>query len=205
MGNIKMKIIMLCGKKKSGKTTSASFLRSIGVKNHGFQSDVYSFAGPLKRMVKEGFSLSDSQVWGSDREKVDERYGVTPRKLLQIFGTDIFFKYIYDLIPDLENKIPKRKFWTRLFVEYTKHTTNELIIIDDGRFPHEAEEIRKLGGVVVRLYRKETDKHAGDHPSETEVDEIKADYEIHNDGSILSLFDNLRRILMKVVGKEFGH
>ena len=78
------KIIGLCGKKGSGKDATGKILIEI----YGFTK--YSFADPLKRGVKEMFGFTDEQCWGeqSIKEKVDERWGISPRVALQIIGTD---------------------------------------------------------------------------------------------------------------------
>lgn len=190
-----MTLIMLCGKKSCGKTSAAKFI--CGAMDT-FRR--YSFAGPLKRGVGEFFGLTMDQIYGDGRGVVDERYGVTPRRILQIFGTEILQKYIYEVIPELRDKIADRMFWVKQFKSWYKDcvTGNTNIMIDDGRFPHEATAIQDMGGVVVRIYRPSTDKLCGDHPSETEVDKIVPDYVI-NEEDLSELLGKITKIVVKLL------
>jgi hypothetical protein len=63
-------LIGLCGQAGAGKSTVADFL----VKNHGFVA--VALADPLKRIAREVFDFSDTQLWGPSeaRNKPDERY-----------------------------------------------------------------------------------------------------------------------------------
>ena len=85
-------IIGLSGKKRVGKDTIADHL----VKRHGFIK--YSFADPIKDIAKVLFSFSDEQLYGNDKEKLDERWNIIPRDFYQKFGTDymhIYFQNIF--------------------------------------------------------------------------------------------------------------
>jgi len=195
-------IIGLVGKKRSGKDTVADWL----VKYAGFIK--YSLADPMKKACKEIFLFSDEQLWGDKKEEIDEALGVTPRKILQVFGTELFQYDIYKHIPELANKIPPRKLWINRFVrwykrnEHSKWTYNFVtkmerycfdVVISDVRFPHEAEEIKKLNGMIIRIERDlpNVDKHA----SETEMEDIKEDFKILNDGTIDDLYKKIKKFL----------
>ena len=76
-------IIAFCGLKTSGKTAASEYL----VREYGFKR--LSFAGPLKESCRLIFQLSDEQVYGSEKEVHDPRWDMTPRKILQLFGTEV--------------------------------------------------------------------------------------------------------------------
>lgn len=184
-------IIAFTGKKGSGKTTAAHALRD------SKRFVVKSFASPLKSVVMKAFDFSMSQVHGDEKEEIDERYGVTPREVMQVFGTEIFQYDIHKHLPNLT--IEKRKFWAENFKREVNDFKNEFIrslkydvvgidlstvsvniVVDDLRFPHEAEVIREMGGIVIQIVRtghKTNDSHA----SETEMEKIEPDYIFFND------------------------
>ena len=139
-------IIGICGFIGSGKDTIADFL----VSHHGYRRE--SFASTLKdavasvfgwdRIMLEGTTKA-SRVW---REQEDEwwseRLGikVTPRLVLQLWGTDVCRKAYHDdiWIASLENKLRK---------------IEDDIVISDCRFPNEIQAIKNLGGEVIRVIR----------------------------------------------------
>ena len=98
-------IIGIIGKKRVGKDTVADYL----VTEYGFEK--MALADPMKKAVKEIFLMTDEQLWGSKKDEVDERYGVSPRRILQVFGTELFQFDVYRHIPELEEKIGKRNLW----------------------------------------------------------------------------------------------
>ena len=98
-------IVGLVGKKRCGKDTVADHL----VMSHNFIK--YSLADPMKRAVQDIFLLSDEQLWGNQKESLDARYNTTARKILQVFGTELFQYDIYNHLPELAQKVPPRKIW----------------------------------------------------------------------------------------------
>lgn len=156
-----MKIIGFAGRKWSGKDTSADHL----VRKHGFVQ--YAFAAPLKNFCRDIFDLDHDQLYGSKREEVDTRYDLTPRQLLQKFGSD----FLRDMID--------KDFWIKFFVRWANQQTKP-IVVSDVRFQNELDIIRSLGGRVVRIDRK--DGHGSNDPHASEcVDSLKnVDVVIHN-------------------------
>ena len=72
------------------------------------------------------------------------------------------------------------------------------VVVTDVRFPNEAERLRQLGFVMVRLTRTAAPP-AGEHVSETALDRVPADVTYANDGTV----EDLRRFLVsKVLGSE---
>lgn len=70
----------------------------------------------------------------------------------------------------------------------------EGVVITDVRFPNEAELVRSLGGLVVRINRVVGHNEHSVHLSETLVDELKVHLDIDNDQSIAALHDSALRI-----------
>ena len=139
-------IIGICGLIGSGKDTIADYLQNI----HQFRRE--SFAHTLKDAVSSIFGWDrellegrtrESREW---REQVDpwwtERLGmtVTPRLVLQVWGTEVARKSYHDdiWIASLENKLRK---------------THDDVVISDCRFPNEIKAIKNAGGIVIRVVR----------------------------------------------------
>jgi len=149
-------LIGLAGAAGAGKTTIAKHL----VEKHGFTRT--GFADPLKNMlITAGLCTHD------------ECYGVKTarsRELLQKIGTDIFRKQLDPLfwVNKTEDEI------VRLWSSEKKR-----VVVDDIRFPEEAQRIRDMGGIVIMVQRGDdyVDPTAGrSHESERLVRTIACDH-----------------------------
>ena len=96
----------------------------------------------------------------------------SPRRLLQLFGTDF--------IGSIDSKC---------WVDLGKEQYNRLgaLIITDVRFDSEAEWIREEGGIVVSLLRKEVENSGDNHASEAGISNDLIDVKIQNDGNLEEL------------------
>lgn len=136
-----------------------------------------AFADKLKQIAMLLFGLTHDQCYGpvSIKEKVDLRYNMTPREILQGIGDhmrkiypDIWVDTVFNVtIPELQKK------------GYTK------FIISDCRYPNEALKIKKEGGILVKINRNDSGVSVGkQHPSETSMNNYKDyDYTIENNGT----------------------
>lgn len=132
---------------------------------------------------------------------------LTPRKLLQLLGTECGREIIHPNI------------WVNaLFANYNLTTVigSEGIIkehhpnwiITDVRFPNEAQAIKDRGGIVIRVERKPFNRAGGmegnkqfseqikedTHPSETALDDYEFDHVIDNNGSIEDLIEKVKQL-----------
>lgn len=199
----------------SGKDTAADYL----VNFHGFRRD--SFANTLKDAVANVFGWDRTLLEGRTaearewREQVDTWWAnrldmphLTPRWILQYWGTDVCRKAFHDdiWIASVENKMRK---------------TGDNIVISDVRFPNEITAIHNAGGIVVRITRGENPEwydaaasaNAGPegnatwsiskskleslkiHASETAWVGGNIDHVISNDGTIDELFAQIGQLL----------
>lgn len=182
-------LIAVLGRKSSGKDTFANYI----INKYGFIK--YSFADPLKKGVQNFFNLTDQQLLDEKlKETIDPRWGISPRKLFQIIGTDIFQNVLKEYIPELS--INGRNHWVILFNQwFTSQKSDTNVIIADGRFLHEIEEVKKLGGKVIKIIRPDKNNNNINkndiHLSELEIDMIPdelIDYIIINDTNNLDIF-----------------
>jgi hypothetical protein len=189
-------IIGLCGAQGSGKDTVANIL----ISEYGFVK--LTFASTLKDVVAILFSwprdlleglTEESRLW---RETVDDFWseklsisGFTPRKALQMIGTDLFrLHFNNDIwISIVENKIS----------EMLKNNPNINIVISDCRFANEFSLIKKFSDshIITILREKNYSINKLAHSSETEWVNYNFDAILQNDNSIDELKSNLKSLL----------
>jgi hypothetical protein len=176
---VKHTIIGVVGPKRSGKDTVASIL----VRSNRFI--VCPFASFLKDSCKAIFMLSDDQLHGNHKESMDPRWNTTPRKILQSVG-DLFRKKLSEFLPEL-NMGNSETIWCRCFeIWLSQFSTPQCIVIPDVRFHDEANLIKSLGGILLRVNRpglEDTD----DHESEQQQKGIEVEHTIENDGTTTDL------------------
>ncbi len=153
-------VIALTGLAGSGKSTASKYL----VEKHGYQ--LVKFAGPLKDMLR-AIGLSEGHIEGAHKETdLAMLSGRTPRYAMQTLGTE------------WGRKCMGEDFWTNLWRSRVDGALafGGRVVVDDCRFSNEAEEVRKLGGVVWKIVGR--GGIAGEHESEAGCGE--ADMEIRN-------------------------
>ncbi|WP_425639881.1 AAA family ATPase [Agrobacterium radiobacter] len=160
-------VIALTGLAGSGKSTASKYL----VEKHGYK--LVKFAGPLKDMLR-AIGFGEDDIEGADKELSNSQLcDKTPRYAMQTLGTEWGRKCIGET------------FWTGLWVDTASGVIAKggRVVVDDCRFPNEADEVRKLGGVVWRLVGR--GGIAGAHESEAGCGE--ADVVVKNRGFLNEL------------------
>ena len=183
-------IIGLVGYISSGKGTVGDIL----VREHGYHK--FAFADALKDAVASifiwprGLLEGDTNASRAFRERIDPwwshkfGYEVTPRLILQKFGTEACREGIADniWIAALEKRI---------------HGYDD-VVISDCRFPNEIDFIRSAGGVLIRVKRGDDpspEELSKMHISETAWNSYDPDFVIHNEGTKDDLKENIKIIL----------
>ena len=140
-------IIGICGLIGSGKGTVADIL----VEEHGFTK--VSFADKLKDGVATVFGWDRAMLEGDTdesrewREQIDVFWTketgrtITPRLVLQEYGTDCMRKGFYDGI------------WVSLLKQHILKQPNTNFVVPDVRFINEVDMITNIGGEVWRVRR----------------------------------------------------
>jgi dephospho-CoA kinase len=175
------RIVAICGEKRSGKDVLAKHL----VEKYGCIQ--ISFAQHLKDIVKLIFNFTDGQLGiggcnDYDKDVVDDKWGISPRKAMQFFGTEVLQDKIQELIPN----IGRDYFANNLL---SKMNNDEKYVISDLRFLHEYEKIKHLDILIVRVSRPFTnDESLVKHVSETEFLDIPFDLNIMNDYTINEMY-----------------
>ena len=178
-------IIAICGHKFSGKSTVARLL------HYATGYPVVSFADKLKDMccVLSGCTREQLEDYDFKETQLVPDYlrpyclnaeKPTFRAFLQHFGSEVM-----------------RGVNDNIWIDCTLSNCGENAIISDCRFPNEAKAVKARGGIVIKVVRP--DAQAKDsHQSETQIDEIEADYTLWNDstlGNLVANVDSLVRLL----------
>jgi hypothetical protein len=185
-------IIGICGLIGSGKDTIADHL----VKDHKFVK--ISFADKLKDTVATLFEwdrdlldgkTEQSRLW---REQEDHFWSkelkkkVTPRYVLQVFGTECMRDGFYDGI------------WVSMLKKKVTENPDINWVIPDVRFENEVKVLKEIGGEVwwvkrgqlpmwFRMYQDIGQKPKDVHPSEWQWANAKFDKVFENDSTINAL------------------
>lgn len=126
------RIIGLSGKFGSGKTTFCSHFLSV---NPHYTKE--SFAESLRKVVAVMLNMDVEFIRTTEGKNTFlPKWGKTVGELLQIIGTNC----IREKLPDA---------WVLSLFE--RFENDSLWIIDDVRFPNEANAIRAAGGIIVRF------------------------------------------------------
>ena len=186
-------IIGLVGYIGSGKGTVGDIL----VREHGYYK--FAFADALKDAVSQifvwprGLLEGDSNASRAFRERVDPwwshkfGYEVTPRLILQKFGTEACRHGIADNI------------WIAALEKRIEGYEN--VVISDVRFPNEIDFVRSAGGVIIRVRRGEDptpEELSKMHISETAWNDQPVDYTMINDSTLENLKDNVKFTLTQL-------
>ena len=157
------------------------------------------FAGILKDITCKLIGCNVSQLEDrefKEKELGEEWDGLTPRKLLQLLGTEAGRQIIHPNI------------WVNaLFADYEDNKSDWLSginsnwIITDVRFPNEAQAIKDRGGILIRINRPQYLDNGlvirkDEHLSETALDDYDGfDYVIENDSdSVQDLIDKVKQL-----------
>jgi hypothetical protein len=186
-------LIGLSGKAGSGKSTVGDYLTGA----HGYEQ--FAFAEALKEVVGLAFGFEEEQLYGRRKEAVDPRWGVSPRWCMQWLGTEVLRArwpqiWIYHL--------------RREILDFLSVNGQHPVVVTDVRFQDEAEALKRIGGVLVRLRRDQEQRIEAcatgfpEHISETDLDGWKGwDYVIQNNGSLQDLADWVEVMLGEAVEK----
>lgn len=171
--------ILISGRISSGKSTLAGLMSSKLVEM-GHVSSVFSFALPLKQIASRLFG------WDGIKDKKG-------RKFLQNLGNTVRG---YD-----EN------FWVNaLFdwgIEQSKFFPFDFILIDDWRYPNEANVVtNKAGYSVIKVRVSRNSEELDDDVSENSLPEINDnyyDFTVYNSGPMDSLVELSSTLVTKIL------
>lgn len=187
----KPQLIGLTAYATSGKDAAAEALLPLGWERRAFADQLRRFAYILNPLIEQRGSrglgprskryvhladLVDDVGW--DRAKTDNPQ---VREFLQRLGTDAGRQLLGENV------------WVNAALRDLV-TGSGPVVFTDCRFPNEADAIRNLGGVIIRIIRPGVRPING-HPSETAMDGYDVDWVLLNDGSLEDLHAKMTRFV----------
>lgn len=178
-------LIGIHGPLESGKDTVAQII----ISKFPLLFTQYAFAWPIKQACQIMFGFTEKDM--NDRvlkERVHPRWGITPRKAMQLLGTEYG-----------RNMIRKDIWIIRAQMEMEKNLEQGYgTIISDVRFENEAQLIRENGGIIIHIKRPSLDTSAEkyNHESEMGINCKPEDIVIMNDTSLDDLHFKIDSLFM---------
>lgn len=173
-----MKIIAIFGLQGAGKSESAKALTTVGWVR-------LSFANPIYRMMSALLGV-DARTLPKE-EPLEELCGRTLRAALQTLGTQ------------WGRELVGKTIWLDALLRDIRQAEAEGaegVVIDDLRFANEYHFLRDLGATIIRIDRPDAAKGTlHSHASESDWVDFHYDHRIHNDGDVLALRENVRKVL----------
>ena len=165
-------LIGISGKAGVGKDTLGKYLCD------RYRCLHYYFAKPLKEGAKVMFALTDEQI--ANKEKVIEPWGISPRKIYQLLGTEVGRGIDVDIwVKNAEMFVKKNAGWT--------------VVVTDVRFDNEALWIHDRGGVVINIVRDKDDIVENKHSSEGGLKPENIDFTVYNNGTKEEMYEQFVR------------
>lgn len=165
-----------------------------------------AFASPLKEACSEAFGMSLGNFNDPElKDTIDPYWKLTPRKILQFLGTEVFRSQISKFV-----EIPEGDFWLhrmhgRLIGELVRdhrdgiYEDEDTVIITDVRFQNEYEYITQNGGWIIHLLRPGHEGKVGiaGHTSESgvEITAPEVTYLIDNRGTLEELYEKVETFI----------
>jgi hypothetical protein len=154
-------VVAFCGEQGAGKDTACAGMRLLDFKQ-------LAFADPLRTICGVVFGLSAEEMTDRDlKEKPIARWPfMSPRQILKLVGTEGF----RDNFPGV---------WIQALIRTSRDHTR--LTVSDARFQDEADAIKAMGGILVRIDNPRVEPKKDPHRSEIEWRDFDYDAVIVND------------------------
>ena len=174
------KIILINGKKRSGKDYTAKMMKR-ELENSGFSVAVMSFADPIKEIIATTFGISlelldklknqKQEIYTTRDDATDEEIYIGDdlqlvsnfRTILQRFGTEAMQEMFGKTV------------WVDLLQKKADNSDCDFVIVPDFRFLQE-----NIGDITIHIFNNAIIDSIDLHASENELNDFKFNYEIDN-------------------------
>lgn len=185
-----MIVIGIKGEIGSGKSTSTEYL--VDALSNNFKVNEYFHSYKLKKIVSELSNEPIEKLMSQDgKNTYIDMYDLTLGQMLQIVGDGL-------------RELVTKDIWIKLLNNSINNSDNDIVIISDMRYINEYENIKKFDKhVTIEIIRPVNDINSNStrnikHRSETELNGIKMDYTVVNDGSLTDLYNKLDIIIKDI-------
>jgi energy-coupling factor transporter ATP-binding protein EcfA2 len=189
------KLIGILGRSRSGKDTVANIIMDLYPNYY----KIYRFAQPIKNALTEIYNFTPEQLEDDQKEQIDCRYNITPRKAMQEMtmfyldkhGPGFFSDKLFTIYDNNNNNNNQNNTQNN-----TQNNNQYGTIIPDVRYEHDIYQIRKRGGIILKITRPSLTVQ---HVIENNIIDLNGDYEIINDGDIQLLKTRLTQIFNQIL------
>ncbi len=192
-------LIGLIGRKRSGKNTFARGIHRLGWQEVAFADPLREAAlalDPIVDTINTDTSCGDPDCCG------DGYPDMQPVRLSSLVH-DLGWERAKEELPEVRRTLQRlgtdavraldSEFWLRIAAARIDARTAP-VVVTDCRFPNEADAIRSRGGLIVRIVRPDLPPATDAHPSETALDDYRANVVVTNNRSADELGAEARRI-----------
>jgi ABC-type dipeptide/oligopeptide/nickel transport system ATPase component len=152
-------VIGIAGRKRAGKSTAATAILQLA-ESRQIPARRIGFAEELKALIADAFDLTTEDC----KEQL---------------------RPVYQVACDVFKKVKGISLWLQDFDNRCDHAMTqgyELVVVDDVRFPYEAEHLKEIwGAYIIKVTSKDSNKSTDPHPSENNTEFITANTVLEND------------------------
>lgn len=163
-------IIGVNGLAGAGKDTISNMVLLSLQKDHGFKGKCFAFADNLKKAASTIFNVPLNHFYDRNlKEEQTSYWGMSPRQMAQLLGTEACRKGIRDDI------------WIKSLESTVLSSGVDIAFVTDVRFDNEAQFVRDNLGIVVNVYRPDQKIiTTSTHASEAGISDSLIDHKIEN-------------------------
>lgn len=177
--SLRPRVIGIAGPARAGKDTAADMLIEMGVSDYR-----YSFADPIRAMIKAGFGVDLTDPYWQDKKELPaaELGGQSPRSVMQTLGTEWGRERV---LPDL---------WLQPAMRRLQQESHRAMVVADVRFENEATWVR-TNGVLLHISNNRAPRVRA-HASEAGIVRRAGDFELANNASKADLWHRLAQLFI---------
>lgn len=180
------RLVLLSGKKRSGKDTAAACLTD----QFGFRR--FAFADPLKDAAADMLAVPRSHFENEYKDTILPDYGFTPRDFIIRLGTDFAQKVNHNFwVVNMERRLQ----------QLVIHNPAADIVITDVRFQQELDAFKHIATDILRIERPGLPP-GSTHISETDLDGRLDEMTIIKNDSTISAFYQKIKAMYDQEGKK---